>query len=368
MELTEILNKDTLAVVVGQSEHQADHGPLMKALRSRYPEWEFKLVADRGSWSSVNKRLVSAEGKIVSDDFEAWITAEVEASGNNPRAVWEKYKDAGLVQAEWQGSTVYVAAPYGPEPDAYFQIEVDVKHETTARYAFETDSWCAPDCLRDLIQPMTDLAPEREISPWGYELRQIIDIRRFVREMVSIYEAERQARMPEMKQKTIRQINIGEEHGSCHPQEIPFLEMYPDWPTWKHPIARIIHDWHDSSAGQNGRRFCHHWFLQLSDYTDQDGVRYMSAIPQWADGDRGLDLPELFPNEDESPLAVFSTLSDFDEQVGYPFAWYFYMLHGNRIGPGAGVAIARGIGNCSIWIPEKDERVILRWYGRQYGF
>jgi hypothetical protein len=59
-------------------------------------------------------------------------------------------------------------------------------------------------------------------------------------------------------------------------------------------------------------------------------------IPQWADADGGLDLPEIKSSLEASPYGVIEYLDQFDQQVGYPFAWYFYMLHGNRVTSSAG--------------------------------
>lgn len=342
----EILHKDTLAVVTRQATYCPDHGPLMDVLRSRYPSWRFYLVAEHGESFSVGKKRLYADGKIIADNFKAWLTAEVEAAGKNPQAVWEKYKDAGLALGEWRGHILYIAVPYSSEPDAFFQIEIAAKHEVTTRYAFEDGTWSVPDSLDALLQPVTDLAPEYEISPWRYELRQIFDVRRFVRDMMTDDKSNHET-------SPIRDF---------------IAQMYPAWPPWKHPIARFFQDWQESSAGQSGHRFCLHWYLQVYDYTAPNGKRHISATPQWANKGGGKDLSGIQPNEGADPLTIFSMLSDFDRQAGYPFAWYFYMLHGNRISSSTGCALVQGLEAKSIFLPSHDEKVLLHWYGRPYGF
>lgn len=372
----EILNKDVITAICIRAPYRDDHSHLLSALLDRYPGQEFIQVAERGVWSSVEKGLCTAGGDVIANSFRSWVSSQYDAAGRNAKKVWDKYKDEGMVLTEWQGNTVYLAAPYGTEPDAYLQIELEVKREVTWCYAFESDPWSEPDDLDDLLSPMSSSPPEQELQPPRYEMKRIVDVRRFVREMAAIYHAERQAKLPEMLNKVIRRIeiegdpvnNIGKLTKHYLPRDIPFLDLYPDWPEWKHPCVRLFQDWQESSAGQNGHRFCRHWFLQVNDYTDKSGKRYMSAIPQWADGDGGTELPEIHPDEEESPLATHDTLCGFDRQAGYPFAWYFYMLHGNRISHNAGKIIVQGLNSSLFQLPACDEKVLLRWYERQYGF
>jgi hypothetical protein len=63
------------------------------------------------------------------------------------------------------------------------------------------------------------------------------------------------------------------------------------------------------------------------------------------------------------------SLSNFDQQAGYPFAWYFYMLHGNRVSSSAGGVVARAIMDGRISpLPDCDTKVLLRWNSDKYGF
>lgn len=363
----EILHKDKIAEILAHTPYQEDHAPLMKALRFAYPGWEFVLAGIQGEYRAAGQKLLTAEGDVIADDFESWVRAKYEAMGQDVRSVWENHKDAGMVLAERRRTRLVVVGPYGPEPDAFMQMDVDVKHETTGRYAFENNSWSTPDCLRDLLQPMTDLAPERELSPRTYELSAVTDIRRFVRDMVDIYRVERQAMLPEVEKKMVHCLDIDVPQ-QRRPRSVPFLDIHPDWAEWEHPCTRLFRDWQESSAGQFGYRFCDHWFFSMNDYTDNDGKRHMSVIPRWADADRVRDLPTIRLDEEDSSIDAFNMLCDFDDRAGYKFAWYFFMLHGNKINAGAALAVVRGVQNCSIWLPERDERVLMRWHQRIYGF
>ena len=151
--------------------------------------------------------------------------------------------------------------------------------------------------------------------------------------------------------------------------DIPFLDLCPDWLDRVPPAARLFRDWQESSPGKEGRHFCNHWFAQYNDYTNPKGERHLYFCPQWADADGGLNLPEIAPGYESSPYGVMEALSEFDRQAGYQFAWYFYMLHGNRVTGSAGTVIAQAIQDGLINpLPECDKKVLLRWRSDKYGF
>jgi hypothetical protein len=148
--------------------------------------------------------------------------------------------------------------------------------------------------------------------------------------------------------------------------ETPFLEMFPEWLDRLPPGVRFFQDWKESSA--SAWRLCDHWRLELHDYTEKDGKRHMSITPQWANSSPGLDLPEISPDYEASPYGVMESLIQFDELLGVKSGWYFYALHGNRITGSAISVVARGVKEGKIRLPERDEKVVLRWDESSYGF
>ena len=372
----EILNVNELAGLTAEAPHEEGHVGLLVAFRHRYPEIEFLLTGVSGEWSNLERGLVDAAGNRIADKFSTWAKAEYEADGQNILSFWEKYRDAGLVLTEVCGTTIFIAVPYSVEPDAFFQIEVEASHEIMALHAFPDKFWGPPEDLEDLCQPtlLHSIQDRRELSPWRYRFRKITNIRHFLREMMEVEHRNRLAELPEMERKIIRTTSVTECEqlgpGSWSINEevndIPFLEMFPDWLDQPLPGVRFFQDWQESSA--SAWRLCDHWRLDLCDYTDRDGKRSTSFIPQWADVDRGLDLPEISPDYDASPYGVMEVLSQFDEKLGILFGWYFYALHGNRISGSAISVVARGIRENKIHLPERDEKVVLRWADHSYGF
>ena len=53
-------------------------------------------------------------------------------------------------------------------------------------------------------------------------------------------------------------------------------------------------------------------------------------------------------------------------RVGHAFAWFFFMLHGNRLGSWAGEQILAEAG--TIVLPEHDYRVLEDWSRAPYSF
>lgn len=369
--MSELLNQNELAAVVSAAPVAADHAGLLTAIKIRYPDTPFRLIAQRSEYCWPTG-IVDQAGNRVSDNLIAWMDQQLAENNNNPRAVWQKYKDSGLIKTEWGGPVLHLTAPYGSSPDAFYQIEVVVGSEFTSRNMFDPGPWNIPEDRHELIHGPSYVFGEHErqqLSPPKYRLESLVNMRRFLHDLVEVEKENRQDKLPEMQKKVLHIQDIVIDDGTQESYAIPFLDLCPDWLDRIPPAARLFQDWQESSPGKNGRHLCNHWFAQCNDYTNAKGQRSMYFCPQWADADGGLELPEIFPDWEASPYGVMESLSQFDQQVGYPFAWFFYMLHGNRIGDAAGGVIAKAIQKGTIKsLPDWDEKVLLHWCETPYGF
>jgi len=143
--------------------------------------------------------------------------------------------------------------------------------------------------------------------------------------------------------------------------------LAPDWIDAPRGEIRFLRDWAESSAGGSGARLCEHWSLQLYDYT-HDGKRHMGFTPLWAAADGGLKLPKIEARKCATDAFLMERLEQFDRKAGYPMAWFFYLVHGNRLSYQVGDRVAKGIQEGRIALPGHDAKVVMRWHERPYGF
>ena len=368
---TEIINISEISKIISGLEPTPGHGPLLAALNARYPATPFQLMeeSDGRTW---DVGIVDQAGVRVTDKLGKWIDQELAAAGGDAGKVWEKYKHSGLKRTERVGSCMYLTAAFGTDPDAFYELKILHGPELTTRMMFDPKESFVPEDRTDLISGPCLVFGDNEreeLAPSCYQVEKLINVRRFLRELVECDKAWRQAQLPQQEGKTVRiqEITPGPGGGSVS-YEIPFADMCPGWSTRLPAGYRLFQDWQASSAGQGGYRFCEHWWIETSEWVELDGCKRLSLIPQWADADGGLALPVISPDWEASPYGVMEQLQEFDKQVGYPFGWYFYMLHSKRVMPSAGGVIANAVKEGLLRLPACDEAVLLRWRETQYGF
>lgn len=364
----ELLNVLEISKIISEVAPSAGHSGLLEAINTRYPNTPFRLLQefDDRTWDI---GIIDQSGDRVSDKLGHWVDQQLAEADGNTRQVWEKYKDRGMLRTERKGSVLYLTSPYGPDPDQFFQLQILVGPEIAERTLFRTDQpWPEfPEDRADLVLGWSMADKHLVLSPARYQLDELINIRKYIKDLVEGEKAWKLSRLPEMEAKVIRvqEVAPGEESIAYG---VPYLDMCPEWLDRLPHAFRLFVDWKESSAGRGGHRFCDHWWIKKSGWTESNGCHRRSLIPQWAESDGGLNLPEIDPSRDDSPYLVMDELVKFDELTGYPFSWFFYMLHGNRVMSYAGVLIANALKNDKIRLPECDETVLLRWVADGYGF
>lgn len=364
----ELLNILEISKIISLVTPSAGHIGLLEAINTRYPNTPFKLIQERDdrTW---NIGIVDKTGNRVTDKLGQWIDQELAATGGDPKAVWEKYKGEGLLRSERAGSTLFLTASYGPEPDQFYQIEILAGEEIAEKILFRLDRpWDEfPEDRQDLVWGWGMADKRLLLAPARYEVSHLLNVRRFVKDLVEAERTYKISRLPVLEKKTIhvQEVAPGE---MSEVYDVPYLSLCPNWLERLPAGLRLFVDWKESSAGQSGNIFCDHWWVQASEWKEKDGSRRYSLIPQWAENDGGLALPEIEPDWDDSPYLVMDQLTKFDKLAGYPFAWYFYMLHGNRVMPSAGGVVANALKDDKLRLPDCDETVLLRWREDQYGF
>jgi hypothetical protein len=57
-----------------------------------------------------------------------------------------------------------------------------------------------------------------------------------------------------------------------------------------------------------------------------------------------------------------------DRELGLPFGWVFLVTHGHWVKAEIGQAIATGLRELRVRLPDNDAGVLLRWADKPYGF
>ena len=369
--MVEIVNMEEVERIVGRMEPESGHGPLMDALSRRYPCSEINLISMSAFHQDIGA-LIDRRGETVAENYEMWVTGEYRAAGGDAKAVYRKYVETRMAISELQGERVVVTIPDGDQPEDFMQMEIVATRKIAERLLLDSFE---PDGLDDLLHSSSCLNNPQILSPWRYGVRRVTNVRTFLSAIIDHERARRRTEFPEQDCKA--QVTDEMFFRVLHPRRIDELPEY-----------RFIQDWRESSAGLSGARLCAHWWLDVADTRSYGGG--LSYVPRWADSDCKFPHVSLGGRFDPSPCSITSpldyslsrveasehrsiytlmaALEEYDSKAGYPMAWYFFMLHGNRVGQGVGDAVAKAIGERRIALPEHDARVLARWRANSYGF
>lgn len=346
------------------------HQTLLDALRGASPlALPSPLVlTHRDGRQHLKRKVLTADGVIVAEDHRAWLAAQVAGAGGWPLRSETLRQLRGLDYrlSVCEIDSLYVVQDRGGAQENFAQIEVDVRAELLDRRLFEEARYAYTRTVRDLndlAQEACDgptLAPELRVplSAPQYRLARAVDVGVFVREAAAL-DADRTRR------QMAKRITVSENGGPPRTLTIRELTQAHEMPA---PCAwrgqRLFQDWTLSSAGRAGHRLCAHWALQISDHTGANGERWMNAIPLWSHTRKIARIDKVPPSDE----ALLAKLVSIDRRVGVPFAWYFYMLHGNLVPDWAGQRVLRAADAGRIVLPEHDHRVLRWWAEQPYGF
>ncbi len=339
------------------------HEALWFAVQKEFPD--VKLVATRGDcWLSKCKVLTLA-GDIVHDDHKAFLRREIAADGGNAAATWKRLRERNLFLSRCDVENLYLVHHLdGVTQEDFIQLDIRVETERIHRELLQEPSWQQVTELQDLLYGFGDELPraaQTTIRPTSYALGDIVSMATFVREAGVCH----MELLASTRNKIINVTDLipGKESVTrklTHGEFAPAAYNLP----WSG--QRMFDDWRDSSAGRGGHLISDHWVFNTSDHTERDGIRHMQFVPMWAGPaltavEQMLDRPDTF-----SELREY--LEDIDHQMECPFAWYFFALHGNRLGGWAMEMVIEAVEAGRHELAEHDYRVLKRWQAANYSF
>jgi hypothetical protein len=78
-------------------------------------------------------------------------------------------------------------------------------------------------------------------------------------------------------------------------------------------------------------------------------------------------LEELDPDNTMQGAELANAIHAFDHQVGYPMAWYFYLLTRKKVSPRIAEAIHNDMQGAYAYLPSRDLDILNDWVADPYS-
>jgi hypothetical protein len=354
-----------LAEAVAACDVDTKHRALIKVLRGHAALREVFVATIRGDRALARRQVYTPDGQLVAEDHREWLKAELERDGGDARTAAERLRTMDYRLTYCEIESVYCVVDRGGSQDDFLQLEIDVLNERLERRAFFPSSYGGTFRmvdLRDLIDEAEqgvryEGEDRRLVAPPRYRLRRVFDASLFLDEAEDVATAD-------MRRRLDRAFNVTTntpEGLTTRTMSVDEIDPGAKREVWRG--RRLFNDWAHSSAGGAGRRLCRHWVLQITDYTSPAGVRSMDFIPMWTHTRKIARIDKPLPASE-----LRAKLRTLDQRTDVPFAWFFYMVHGNLVEPWAGERILAGVDHGEIDLAARDLDILRRWQARSYQF
>lgn len=304
-----------LAAACMESNPESGHTSLLQQLHDRVPDLSFEPVLTRSGWYRIGG-LVAEDGSRITDNLATWAERE---SGGDVSALYNKYEHEPLFATRLNGKTHYLVAQTGVRAQDFIQLEVEELQEVINRPLFEADT--IPDSIEEIIDPVEyTRLDEKPVSGPRYLFRRVIPIADYLKEMITKADS-------------------------------------------KLSVVRFMTDWERSSAGESAV-FCKHWVLSFHEYTDGYGEPKINAKPITTYSD---DIPVIADSDVPRGAELANLIHGFDRLIGYPMAWYFFMLTHKQVSHQIAESIHSDLMGAYAYLPARDMQVLQDWYDHGYG-
>lgn len=293
------------------------HSALLVGINELDEALRFHWILSRGGWYRIGG-VVDADGRRIADNLEQWVRAKQAEFDDDLDAFIEAYGERGYRVTHLEGESHYFTAPTGKGAAQFLQLEVEDVQEVPVRPLLAA-GW-EPDDWEELIEPMEPVNDPDARSPFPrrYLFRRLLPIDEFLRTL-------------------------------------------PEYAPSRADVRRMLRDWDRSSAGKL-ERFCDHWAIGIRDAGTPDGApqaRVLTAsghplgcecgrAEAWAEGE------------------LAACTHNFDHAAGYPFAWYFHMVAGMKVGTACALAVMDEHNGDYAYLPDRDHLILEDWVNAPY--
>lgn len=291
---------------------------LLANLQALNPDYPVRLAKTDEEWYRLGG-IVDTQGRRIANDLIEWTERTYIECGKNIQTLIEHASEQKLIATRQTGNTLHFIVQVGNQAEQFVQIDIDKTQEMSDRLLVNPDY--PPEDLEEFIDPLNpDCIETFSIGSARYTYRRKTDVAIFMTEI-----------------------------NKYHLQE--------------HPVQRFMDDWNRSSAGQKAL-FSDDWIIRPYRHTGRFGEQVINI--EIIDT-QSKNIPQLDDINGRKGVSLQNLLTRFDRQVGYPFAWFFYMVKGKNVPPNSGVAVFKDISGDFSYLPERDVAVLKDWVNTPYN-
>lgn len=335
------------------------HAALLKGLQAVPGYEQLRASAVRDHLSDNPARILEGD-RTVASSYRAWAREQLAAHGDDPQRVWSAHLGKGWTLTWTTNVLRYYWLQTGPHPWNGIQLTIRAEEEFAGGPVFQPERWNAPSSVEELLNPRESRQPDAPaLSAGRYTLADAIDMEAFYRLGQRLH-AESLARGAQ------RRVLVRPPEGD--PYESTWGKVAPEGFRYIWRVQRWFQDWEFSSAGRSGAVAGQRWAFQVSDWDSGASVpsRVLDFVPMWSHTARIAKIENISRLSDQ---ALYAKLLALDKRTGaVPFAWFFYLLHGNLVQDETGLRILQAARRGDIELAEHDYRVLLSWGENRYGF
>lgn len=305
--------------IPGQSDDQ-----LLAKLQALAPGFPMHLARIGHEWYRIGG-IVDIHGTRIANNLIEWSERTFIECGKNLQTLIAHTVEQNLIATRQIGNTLYFVIQTGKQAQDFIQLDIDKIHEMADRLLVNEN--CPPEDLEEFIDPLEpNCIDSFSIGTARYAYRRKTDVALFMQEL--------------NKQARAASGNLED-----------------------HPAQRFMDDWNNSSAGASAV-FANDWIIRPYQHTGRFGEHVMNVE---IINTQTKNIARLDGYEGKKGVALNTLLTRFDRQVGYPFAWFFYMVKGNLVSPESGKAVFKDISKDFAYLPERDSNILKNWVQSPYS-
>ncbi len=312
------LNGQQIAKLCKQILPSADDELLLAKLQELIPSHKVRLARIGDEWYRLGG-IVDMQGNRIAQDLVEWTERTFINCGKNLQTLIEHAQEEKLIATRQTGNTLHFVVQTGTKAEDFIQIDIDKTHEISDRLLVSEHN--PPEDLEEFIDPLNpDCLEAFSIGAARYSYKRKTDVAIFMDE--------------------INKYHIEE-----------------------HPVQRFMDDWNRSSTQQKAV-LSDDWIVRPFRNTGRFGEQIINVEIVNTQQKNVLQMKDVSGKKGTS---LANLLTRFDRQVGYPFAWFFYMVKGKLVLPQTGVAVYKDVNGDFSYLPERDVAVLKDWVNTPYS-